>query len=153
MPARAPTKLKLLRGTARKDRSNPREPEPKGPLPSQPPSWISPLARTWWTRVRPILIRLRVATSADPIAVGMLCDALAEYVSARTVIDKEGATYWTEGESRMLRARPEVAIAQDAWRRAKLMLTEYGMTAASRGKVGTADAPPADPLEQWKAGT
>jgi len=96
---------------------------------------------------------MQVMTGADPVALGLLCDALADYMAARAVVEKEGASYETEGDAgKMLRQRPEVYIAADAWRRAKLMLTEFGLTPASRAKVSAADVGPADPLEAWEAG-
>lgn len=96
---------------------------------------------------------MQVMTGADPVALGLLCDALADYMAARDVVRKKGTTYETEGDAgTMLRQRPEVYIAADAWRRAKLMLTEFGLTPASRAKVSAADVGPTDPLEAWEAG-
>lgn len=94
-------------------------------------------------------------TSADPIALGLLCDALAEYVAAREVVEREGMTYESESDKTgtMIRRHPAVEIQSDAWRRAKLMLTEFGLTPASRAKVSVADAGPADPLAEWERGT
>ena len=150
-----PTKLKVVRGTARKDRTNPAEPHPTGPLPTEPPEWISEAAKPWWTRVHALLVQMRVATDADPVAVGLLCDALAEYVAARRKVEEDGATYETfsDKSGTTIRAHPAVGIAADAWRRAKLMLTEFGLTPASRAKVSVADVGPADPLAQWETGS
>ena len=152
---RTPTNLKVIRNTNRNDRANKREPKVNDPLPAEPPDWLSPAAVPWWGRVRPILLGMKVATSADPIAVGLLCDALAEYVAARAAYLSEGMTYETTGKNgdAMIRAHPAVGIAADAWRRAKLMATEFGLTPASRAKVSTTEAGPADPLEEWERGT
>ena len=102
-----------------------------------------------------MLVRMQVLTDADPVALGLLCDALAEYIAARAEVERAGRTYETVSESGgvMIRAHPAVAIQADAWRRAKLMLTEFGLTPASRAKVSVADAGPADPLEEWERGT
>lgn len=98
---------------------------------------------------------MKVLTTADPIALGLLCDALAEYIAARAEVEKAGRTYETESESGsvMIRAHPSVAIQADAWRRAKLMLTEFGLTPASRAKVSVTDAGPVDPVAEWERGT
>ena len=150
---RKPTQLKVLHGTNRKDRANPKEPKPEQlTADSKPPEWLSSSGRAAWTDILPILLILNVLTVADPVAFAMLCDALAEYVDARAVVGKAGATYWTEGKSVMLRARPEVAIAADAWRRAKVMLTEFGLTPASRARVSGQPAGEQDPLEKWAQG-
>lgn len=149
---RKPTQLKVVQGTTRADRANPGEPKiAAGAVSQRAPAWLSANARPWWRRVRPILARMKVLTDADPIALGLLCDALADYVAARDQLAKEGRTYETESEAgRMIRANPLVGDQADAWRRAKLMLTEFGLTPASRAKVSVADAGPADPLEQWE---
>lgn len=150
-----PTKLKVVRGTTRKDRANPAEPQPTGTVSTEPPDWLSEEARPWWERVRPLLVRMNVLTSADPVALGLLCDALAEYVAAREQVERDGRTYESISvrAGTMIRAHPAVGIQADAWRRAKLMLTEFGLTPASRSKVTVADAGPADPLEEWERGT
>lgn len=161
---KTPTQLKLVRGTQRKDRANPAEPTPKQAAPKDPPpTWLSKKARPWWRRIRPLLLRMQVLTEADPVALGLLCDALAEYIAARELVVKEGLTYTSVTESfdddgervrkTMKRAHPAVAIQSDAWRRAKLMLTEFGLTPASRSKVSTKELGPADPLEAWERGT
>ena len=155
MPARTPTKLKVVRGTDRKDRANPKEPQPSGDAPVKPPSWLSENAKPWWKRVRPMLVLMQVLTDADPVALGMLCDALAEYIAARDQVEREGRTFEsiTEKGGTMIRAHPAVSIQADAWRRAKLMLTEFGLTPASRAKISVSEAGPSDPLEQWETGS
>lgn len=149
---RTPTTLKVLRGTDRKDRSNPAE--PKVGLVSataQPPDWLGERGRRAWADILPLLRGMKVMTLADPVALGLLCDALAEYVEARAVVIENGATYWTKGKSEMLRKRPEVEIAADAWRRAKIMLSEFGLTPAARSRVSAAGEGNEDPLEKWAA--
>jgi P27 family predicted phage terminase small subunit len=149
---RKPTALKVLHGTNRKDRANPKEPRPVSlPAGSTPPDWLSDRGKEAWGDILPILRDLGVMTVADPVALGMLCDALVEYQEARAVVREHGATYWTRGKSEMLRARPEVQIASDAWRRAKLMLSEFGLTPASRARVSAAQPGETDPLEKWAA--
>jgi P27 family predicted phage terminase small subunit len=80
---------------------------------------------------------MRVLTEADGEALALAADALADYVTARGVIQKKGHTYETKTEAGavMVRPRPEVSIASDAWKRARLMLLEFGLTPAARGKV------------------
>lgn len=145
-----PSSLKVLQGTQRPGRVNPAEPKPMAiPLNQRPPAWLSDRGRRAWREILPILRRMGVVTVADPLALSMLADAVGEYIEARTVVIAEGATYWTEGQSRMLRPRPEVAIASDAWRRAKQLLTEFGLTPASRGRVSGSPEKAEDPLEAW----
>jgi P27 family predicted phage terminase small subunit len=80
---------------------------------------------------------MRVLSEADGEALALAADALADYVQARKVIEKQGHSYeaTTEAGAIIVRKRPEVTIASDAWKRARLMLLEFGLTPAARGKV------------------
>ena len=155
---RTPTALKVMRGTVDASRANPAEPKPKRmPANTPPPAWLdlSPTARRAWTDVSKALRSMGVATTVDPLAISLLCDALAEYVNARAVVRALGATYeaTTAHGDVNVRARPEVAMAADAWRRARLMLNDYGLTAASRGKVSSHEGETTDPLAKWMDGS
>jgi P27 family predicted phage terminase small subunit len=152
MPARRPTALKVLEGTYRPDRSR-REPRPPAGIP-EAPAWLGEQARETWAELAPVLESMRVLTSADRLALALASDAVAEYQAARAVVAKEGATYRTitEGGSVLFRQRPEVAVAQDAWRRGLRALTEFGLTPASRGRidVGPGDAAGGpDPVDEF----
>jgi len=149
---RTPTHLKLVRGTQRKDRANPAEPEPAAvELGARPPAWLalSPLSRRVWRDLVPLLRGMRVLTEADAVALGLLCDALASYVTAKKAIAEEGAVYWTSGQVAMRRAHPGVAIAAENSRFAKVMLGEFGLTPAARSKVSRVEGDAKDPLAKW----
>lgn len=136
MSRRVPTATKRLRGTLRRDRTNPWEPRPT--LGAPPCRRGLPAAvRRWYRLVVAVLNPMRVATSADGVALELVAFALAEHEAAAGVILADGATYEarTEGGTIMHRARPEQAIAADAWRRAASMLIQFGLTPASRGKL------------------
>lgn len=131
-----PTPLKLLRGTARNDRTNPREPQPKRGAPPIPRGLHRRAAATW-KRLAPMLDRSGVLTEADATALELLCDALSDYHQASEVLRKEGSTYTTTTPAGdvMHRPRPEVAQRNDAWQRVAKMLSEFGLTPSSRSKV------------------
>lgn len=161
-----PTALKLVQGTARPDRVNDDEPKPDQGMPKVP-SWLSPAARRHWRTIAPLLADMQVLTVADGTALGLLADVLAEWVEARAVVRKLGMVYESrtlkahsqradadEEEfdptalSVMIRQRPEVAIAQDAWKRARAMLADFGLNPSARSRlhVGKKDEE-VDPLE------
>lgn len=163
---RKPTALKVLHGTDRPDRSNPNEPsaQPLGDAP--PPSWLKGRGRRAWAEVAAILTEMGVATVADRVALALLCDVYAEYIEARDAVRKLGTVYESrvmkahsrradgdpeefdpEALSVMIRPRPEVAMASDAWRRINTMLQQFGLTPASRSKVSGAPVEEEDPLE------
>ena len=102
------------------------------------PRDLSPAARGAWRSVTAALARLGVLSTADGEALRLLCEALGEYREARRVLDREGVTYDLETKTggTMHRARPEAAIAADAWRRASAMLGRFGLTPADRARLG-----------------
>lgn len=158
-----PTKLKLVEGTARKDRVNDEEPEPPaGDVVA--PNWLRGRARRLWKQIAPVLEEMHILTTADPHALALLCDAYAEYVECSEYIRKRGRTYESivvveaedeageraEITKRMVRPRPEVAMAADAWRRVRAMLAEFGMTPSSRTRVkATEGGREKDPFEDF----
>ena len=137
-----PTRLKILRGTFRKDRQNLSEPTPAAGAPAPRPG-MGRQVRVWYLRLAAIVDPPRIATAADGIALELCASAIAEYHAARAVLARQGATYTTKTPtgSTMVRARPEVAIAADAWRRAAAMLRDFGLSPASRPRVNAVPAP------------
>lgn len=151
-----PSAVKEARGNPGKRGKNDREPQAPAGIPPCPP-WLSARARELWSSLGPMLLEMRVLTLADAPALELLCDTYAEWREAREVVEREGMTYeceqWApaepvEGEPTkvMIRQRPEVAIAADAAKRLRAMLTEFGLTPSARTRVKTSDAPSADPV-------
>jgi P27 family predicted phage terminase small subunit len=150
MPAgrpRKPTALKKLGGTAQPSRLNPLEPVPAVAL-GHPPEWLSTTAKEYWQEIGGILLQMKLVSYGDTAAMTLLCDVLAQWVSVRVTIAKKGRVYQVLSEGGMLfKARPEVAMEADLWRRAQRMLVEFGLTPASRSKVSAlGDAEEKDPL-------
>lgn len=156
-----PTALKLLHGTARPDRVNPREPKPTTAR-IERPSWLKDAGYRIWKQIAPQLEAMGVLTDADPHALALLCDAYSEYLEARSVVRAQGLTFQhvkvvgtkknEAGEeepilSVMVRQRPEVAIASDAWKRVSAMMQQFGMTPSARTKVQVTQVEEADPFE------
>jgi P27 family predicted phage terminase small subunit len=136
MPAKKPNDWKILAGTYRPSRDNhdAPEPEPGAPL---APEWLDEDGVTAWAELVAQLEPTRVLTKADRTALGLAADALSEYVSARQVVRKKGATYAkrSRGRAAMRRPVPEVAIATAARRDVFKMLEAFGLTPASRSRV------------------
>jgi P27 family predicted phage terminase small subunit len=127
---------KALGGTLEPGRTNHAEPQPTVLLPL-PPEWLSEKAKQYWGEVGGVLLSMKLCTVADGPALELLTEALAEWAEARRAVHLAGLTYETTTMTGdvMRRPNPEVAIASDAWRRALKMLTEFGLTPASRSKV------------------
>ncbi len=141
-----PTRLHEVKGTTRRDRANDAEPVPP-PRPPQIPAWLDGRSRAGrlWKEIGALLDEMGVMTSADEHAVAMLCDALSEYVECREYVKKHGLTYESvvmvevadgeERERRIVRPRPEVAMYQDAFKRVKSLLPEFGLTPSARARL------------------
>ena len=82
-------------------------------------------------------------------SVELLCDAYTQYRAARKVVQDLGATYTTIAQTgtELIRQRPEVNIAAEAWRRASLMLQQFGLTPSSRAKIEAAEDGGGEDLE------
>jgi P27 family predicted phage terminase small subunit len=133
---RKPTSQKALGGTLQPSRTNKNEPMPEVYLPT-PPAWLSERAKQYWGEIGNVLLAMKLTTVADGPALQLLTEALAEWAEAREFVTREGFTYstFTKQGDEMHRPYPQVAIASDAWRRAMTMLTQFGLTPASRSKV------------------
>ena len=134
---RKPTAMKALAGTLRPDRVNAREPHPKVGT-SRPRPGMQPAVRVMYLYLVRLLRRMPgVMCVTDVVQVELAASALVEYRTAQAVVLEKGATYeaTTEAGATMHRARPEVAIAADAWRRAHNALQCLGLSPTSRPKV------------------
>jgi P27 family predicted phage terminase small subunit len=106
------------------------------------------MAKEYWQEIGGILLQMKLISYADTAAMTLLCDVLAQWVSVRVTIAKRGRVYELLSDGgKVYRARPEVAMEADLWRRASRMLVEFGLTPASRSKVSALGAPEEkDPL-------
>ncbi|KKM86469.1 hypothetical protein LCGC14_1278650, partial [marine sediment metagenome] len=136
--------------------------EPKPPVGDvRAPRWLSPKGGWAWRRIAPVLREMGLLTTADPHALALLCEAYAEYVEAREVVNRDGSTYEStrlcgKGEDTfvvtMVRARPEVAIASDAWKRVRTMMQEFGMTPSSRSRISSSEKDDRDEFDRFLSG-
>lgn len=148
-----PTKLKVLRGNPGKrplPKSEPQPPTVPADKVPKPPSWLDGKAKHAWRHVAPLLADIRVLTRADRHALELLVDAYSEWRDCRAAVRKHGPvqTVRTKAGGEMVRQRPEVAMAANAWRRVMAALAEFGLTPASRTRVA-GDVAETDPLEEF----
>ena len=69
-----PTALKLIQGTYRPDRANPREPKPKAGIPPCP-KFLQGDARKHYCKIANKLARIGLMTELSHLALSMLCQA------------------------------------------------------------------------------
>lgn len=149
-PAPKPTALKLLTGNAGKRAPSKREPKLKAEKP-RTPAHLNATAKHAHKGLCELLLSMGVLTVADGKGLELLCAAYAEWRGLAKIVKTEGYTYETtngQGE-RMIKARPEVAMGSDAWKRVKSMIVEYGLTPSSRTRVETNEPLTSDPLQEF----
>ena len=76
-----PTRLKVLKGTARPCRTNPREPHPEV-VALDPPEYLGTTPRAEWQRKTEVLARMGVLTQGDDAALAVYCQAFERFVEA-----------------------------------------------------------------------
>lgn len=146
-----PTALKLLQGTAQPCRTNKNEPqlEPKAPT---CPRHIKGKKRWAYRRLIRVIDPMKVMTKADAIALELAAAAYAEMVLASEVVEEQGFTYESEKEDGgiLIKTRPEVLIASDAWRRLEKMISHFGISPSSRTRVSVIkQLKEKDPFDQF----
>lgn len=142
---RKPTALKVVEGTYREDRANPREPvAPEGAI--APPPWLSAYALEHWRELEPILDAMGLLDVSSAPMFAALCEAYADWRHAKEYVEKHGAYY--KRDKRELK-RPALQERESAWRRYQVACGEFGLTPASRGR---AEARPSAPPPKAKKG-
>lgn len=133
---RKPSHLKVVAGTARKDRMNDAEPEaPKGA--PDAPLWLSSRATEIFAGLCATIDGMGYLSTADQSVIAMAASRLEEVEIATARVEDEGRTYDTSNAAgeRMIRPNPMVAQRSEAMRHAHALLSELGLTPAARSKV------------------
>ncbi|MCW8884152.1 MAG: phage terminase small subunit P27 family [Motiliproteus sp.] len=149
-PSPKPTALKVLQGNAGKRAIPKNEPKPKAEKP-RTPAHLSPKAKYAFKGLSELLLEMGVLTIADSKSLELLCDAYSEWRDLRDLVNKHGFTYETTNQAgeTMIKARPEVAMASDAFKRIRGMINEFGLSPASRTKVQTNEPQEHDQLAEF----
>ena len=149
-PPKTPTHLALVKGNPSKRTINKAEPKPASGVPPVP-KHFDKMGKYWFKRIGEELDAVGVMTTLDGKALELLIEAYTEYRQHCDVLAEEGYTYKTvsaTGED-IVKAHPAAVMKSDAWKRIRAMLGEFGMTPASRSKVGAKGPAEADPLEEF----
>ena len=111
------------------------------------PEWVSEAAYKYWPEVCEQLERLDVVTKADGLALGFLCDQLANYVQAVKILIDAGSPVikkpiMANGKhvGDVLSPHPAVKIRDAAWDRTLRVAREFGLTPSSRAGVRAENA-------------
>ena len=149
-PPKTPTHLALVKGNPSKRAVNKKEPKPPSGVPPIP-KHFDKMGKYWFKRIGEELDAVGVMTTLDGKALELLIEAYTEYRQHCDVLAEEGYTYKTVSASgeEIVKAHPAAVMKSDAWKRIRAMLAEFGMTPASRSKVGAKGPAEVDPLDEF----
>jgi len=132
-----PKLQKKLEGTYRKDRDNSKSPDPSQELPIAPATF-NELSQRWFDT---LIERLQVqgyASASHTEVIAMAAMRLAEIEDLTQRLHKHKSPVYktknTHGQT-VWKARPEVAMRNEAMRHAQSLLAELGLTPTSMNKV------------------
>ena len=132
----APTKLKMLRGTLRSNRTNPREPIPPPASESidTPPIELKgdDVATTEWARVVPMLRRIGLVSETERSALIAMCQQWSRYIEAHKHIHEHGMVIESEKGPMV---SPHVAVADKALSHCQKLWIELGLTPSGRSRM------------------
>jgi P27 family predicted phage terminase small subunit len=151
-PPPKPTYLKLVAGNPGGKRLNMNEPKPTRKL-MNAPDFLCDDAKTEWRRVAPELFRLGLLTVLDRAVLAMYCQAWGHWLAAERALramaerDPAGRGLLVKTANGNAIQNPLVGIANTEARMMISCGTEFGMTPASRSRIGTpGNGDPANPF-------
>ena len=153
-PAPLPTKIHQLHGnpsgkTFRKD-----EPAPPVKIP-KPPIKLGKIARRQWKYIVPLLEELGVLAAIDGAALAAYCQTFQQWSDLEAIVVEDDKLDTDDEKKLSLRDRLSVGRSLIQIRnQMRMMLAEFGMTPASRGRVSVLDyKKPLDEFEVWEQGS
>jgi P27 family predicted phage terminase small subunit len=149
-PKKQPTHLRILGGNAGKRAINKDEPPADNKRPKVP-SHLSTIGKNCFNELCDAMEDMGILASYDRKMIELASDSYSEYREARKVVKEKGMSYstTTQDGSEMFRARPEVAIASDAFKRLRSIIPEFGLTPSSRSKIKVGGAKDVDPMDAF----
>lgn len=133
-----PDALKVIQGTARKDRTNADSPKPDLSIPV-PGDHLSPEALMEWGRVSRELHSLGLLTEIDRPALEAYCQAYGRWVDVSRLMQQSDFDWIIETSKGTKIQNPLIGISNTCVEIMRKFLTEFGMTPSSRTRIS---APP-----------
>ena len=141
-PKPTPSEQLKRQGRYRADRRK-NEPEPPAEKVAMP-EWVSEQAQAHWRAIAPWLEESGLLTVLDTVALGLMCDAMAEYLEAGEVVEEaantDGVKFVATTEKGNIIQHPAVGVRNKAWDRVVKLLREFGMTPSARAGMAIANA-------------
>lgn len=142
-----PTKMKVLRGTARKDRLLPNELSPKVvTLIPPPPEGLNDDGQKEWTKITRELIALGVFTKVDDSMLFTYCKEFGKYLHYERELDRVGRLL--KAKSGYLMIHPYEPLAQKSLKAALQIAIQFGLTPSSRTRIAAPPKPKEDDFDK-----
>ena len=145
-----PTNLRILEGNPGKRPLNLNEPKPRLPkrTPS-PPAILGAAGKREWRRVAKELVPLGLLTEIDVSGFTAYCFAYQHWYDSERLLAQEGYVVTTPNGFPV--QSPYVGIANKAMQQMRAFMVEFGMTPASRSRIGVEpiSSKAEDELEAW----
>ena len=153
-PAPLPKKIHQLHGNPGRRPFNKNQPEPPVKIP-KPPIRLGTIARRHWKYVVPLLEEMGVLSSIDSAALAAYCQTFEQWSNLEDIIKKDKKLAADDENKLSLRDNLSVGRSLIQIRnQMRMMLAEFGMTPASRGRVTVLDyKKPLDEFEEWEKGS
>lgn len=143
-----PTKMKLLKGTARKDRINPNEVKPPTIkiLPS-PPDELNEDGREEWIRVIRELVSNGIFTALDYTLLYHYCYEHGNWKEYERELRRIGRFVMVKKTGYIFQ-HPLVTVSRQAAKAARELGVQFGLTPSGRTRISTTNKPAeADPFD------
>ena len=128
-------KPKPTKGTYRPDRANPSEPMPRAVIPPCP-EFLQGEARKQYQKTAKKLARIGLMTELDDMALSMVCQGWADYLEPTDEVKRSGMLVKSPNGFPVL--NPYLIAANQAIKKVRSLLAEFGMTPASRSRIHAA---------------
>ena len=146
---RKPDKTKEAQGTTQKCRTNTNPPKPKLGMPN-PPNWLRDTAKDYFRSIAQHLDAMQLAFPAHLEMLALLSMRMEQVQRLTLYLEENGDSHESANPKTgqvMIRAYPEVALLNEAARHAQALLSEFGLSPASMGKI---QIPTGDKDDPWK---
>ena len=154
-----PDRIKEMKGTDQPSRMSGDKQifEPATKLPACP-QWLNKPAKKMYRTLGNCLIRATILNESNVTAFGMMCQEVGTYIELNLDVKKEGYTLtWYDANNGrdVVSANPKIKLASDAYKNAKSMMVEFGLTPAALAKIiaiVSIERTPDDPLQEFLNG-
>lgn len=136
-----PTELKILKGTLEKSRVLKDEMKPSTikNLP-YPPEWLGDIAKKEWYVITKELHKLGMLTDLDLSILALYCNEIQTYIECNEILKNKSRVQLFKNPDGSLKYASQSSfqkIANDCLSKALKIATEFGLTPASRTRIGT----------------